>query len=339
MKFEIGDKVLILHSEEEGVITDFINDKMAMIDVQGIKFPVYLDQIDFPYYKKFKQKKIVQYSPKKYIDDVKKEKRTFEQKEENGVWISFMPLLNIDEFGDEYVEKLKINLINNTKKIYQFKYTLSFFGKPEFNLKNEIQPFENFYLHDVDFEDMSDSPSFDFDFSLQKPEKEKAAHYESSLKLKPKQLFQKIEELKQKNEPSFAYLIFERYPKRPLQNEFYSLDKLANKGFKVYSAKDARKHLEPAQSVVDLHIEKLSDSYNRMSSFEILTLQLKTFEKFYELAVAHMQPNLVIIHGVGTGKLRDEIHDALRLKKEVSYFVNQYNPRFGYGATEIFFQH
>jgi len=36
--------------------------------------------------------------------------------------------------------------------------------------------------------------------------------------------------------------------------------------------------------------------------------------------------------------LRDEIHDMLRLKKEVKSFVNQYHPSFGYGATEIYFK-
>ena len=56
------------------------------------------------------------------------------------------------------------------------------------------------------------------------------------------------------------------------------------------------------------------------------------------LAVAHHQPSLIVIHGVGR-ELRDEIHDILRLKKEVKSFVNQYHPHFGYGATEIFFQY
>ncbi len=37
--------------------------------------------------------------------------------------------------------------------------------------------------------------------------------------------------------------------------------------------------------------------------------------------------------------LRDEIHDILRLKREVKSFVNQYHPRYRYGATEIFFQY
>ncbi len=72
---------------------------------------------------------------------------------------------------------------------------------------------------------------------------------------------------------------------------------------------------------------------------EILTIQLKEFEKWYELALAHHLQILIVIHGVGSGKLRDEIHDILKTKKEVKTFVNQYHPNYGYGATEIYFQY
>lgn len=117
------------------------------------------------------------------------------------------------------------------------------------------------------------------------------------------------------------------------------MGKLAAAGYKIYDASKARQHLEPARSVVDLHIEKLSDNWKHLSNYEILSLQLKTFEKFYQLSIAHHQPSLTIIHGVGEGVLRDEIHDKLRLKKEVKSFVNQYHPNYGYGATEIYFQY
>lgn len=341
MKYELGDKVLVLHSNEEGIIVDFINKEMVMVDVRGVQFPVYLDQIDFPYFKNFTEKK-KQFAPqKKYIDDVRKEKphQQKNERKEDGVWLNLLPISDTDEFGDEVVEELKIHLVNNTSLPYNFIYKLSFFGEPDFELKNGVQPFENFYIHDVNFEDMSDSPSFNFEFSLIKQDKTKATHFEAAVKIKPKQLFAKIEEIRQNNQASFSYKLFDTYPDKPLheKNEF-SLDKLTNKWFKIYEAKEARKHLEPARTVVDLHIEKLTDDHSRMSIFEILTLQLKTFEKFYDLAVAHRQSFLIIIHGMGTGRLRDEIHDALRLKKEVSYFVNQYHPSYGYGATEIFFQ-
>ena len=71
----------------------------------------------------------------------------------------------------------------------------------------------------------------------------------------------------------------------------------------------------------------------------MLSLQLSTFEKYYNLAIAHHQPNLIVIHGIGTGKLREEIHEILKTKKEVKSFVNQYHHNFGFGATEIFFQY
>ena len=342
MKFQIGDNVIVLHSKEEGVIVDFINKNMAMIDVGGVEFPVYIDQIDFPYYKNFTEKKN-QFKPqKKYIDDVRKEKAPLQKAErkEDGVWLHILPISDVDEFGDEVVEELKIHLVNNTSTAYYFTYRLSFFGEAEFELKNTVQPFENFYIHDVPFEDMSDSPSFSFDFSLVKKDKSREEHYESVVKLKPKQLFSKIAEIRQKNQASFSFKLFEHYPERKYTPPPPSpLEKLSEKGFKIYNAKEARKHLPPAQSVVDLHIEKLTDDYTRMNNYEKLSLQMKTFEKYYDLAVAHHLPHLIIIHGVGSGRLRDEVHDALRLKKEVSYFVNQYHPAYGYGATEIFFKH
>jgi dsDNA-specific endonuclease/ATPase MutS2 len=46
-----------------------------------------------------------------------------------------------------------------------------------------------------------------------------------------------------------------------------------------------------------------------------------------------------VIHGNGSGRLRDEIHQLLRSRSEVKSFVNQYHPLFGYGATEIYFQY
>ena len=85
-------------------------------------------------------------------------------------------------------------------------------GKSSFQLKNIIEPFSDFYLHNIAFEDLSDSPRFDVEFSLKKEDKKKAPFYETSLKIKAKQLFKKIEEIKLKNEATFGYLILETYP-------------------------------------------------------------------------------------------------------------------------------
>jgi len=340
MKYQVGDKILVLHSQEEGEVVDLINDKMVMVEVDNIRFPVYMDQIDFPYFKRFTEKrsfdKAENKKEKKYIDDIRKEKATAKYKVSEGAWLSFLPMFDKDIFDDDVVETFKLSLINQTNEPYHFSYNLIFAGKPGFELKNEIFSLTDFYLHDVAFEDMNDAPKFEFEFSLVNPDKKKADYFEASLKIKAKQLFKRIEEMKLKNEPTFSYKLFEKYPDKTIEDK-PEAGSSYTKGSKIYDASNATRHLEPAHSVIDLHIEKLTDSWKHLSNFEILTIQLKYFEKYYELAVAHRQPNLIVIHGVGSGKLRDEIHEILKSKKEVKTFVNQYHPNFGYGATEIYF--
>lgn len=341
MKYQLGDKILVLHSNEEGEVVDIINDKMVLIDVDGVRFPVYMDQIDFPYFKRFSdpsassgfrdEKK----KSKTYIDNIKKEKTASKYKVSEGVWLSFLPVFDKNIFDDDVVESFKLYLINQTDEAYNFIYRINFSGLPDFELNNQIFSLTDFYLHDVPFEEMNDAPKFEFEFSLIHPHKKKAPHFETTLKLKAKTLFKKIEEMKMKNEPTFSLLLFEKYPDKVED----VIPEYTNTQKRLYDASKAKQNLEPARSVIDLHIEKLTDSWRKLSNFEMLSLQLNTFEKYYNLAIAHYQPNLIVIHGIGTGKLREEIHEILKSKKEVKSFVNQYHHNFGFGATEIFFQY
>lgn len=340
MKYQIGDKIIVLHSDEEGTVIDIINDKMVMIEVRGVRFPAYMDQIDFPYFKMFTQKKPAE-KKKMYVEDVKQEKKAqaiATKKVKDGVFLNFIPVFDKDIFDDDVVEKMKLYLINQNEEAYQFTYHLYYSGESSFELKNNIHPLSEFYLHDIRFEDLSDSPRFFFEFSLDTVNKKKAPHFETSLKLKARQLFKRIEETQLKNEPSFAYELFSVYPDKT-EEEKVDLGKLGHAGFRIYDAKNVRQHLPPARSVIDIHIEKLTDNYKHLSNFEIMQLQLKEFEKYLELSIAHHQPSLVVIHGVGEGRLRDEIHEILKYKKEVSSYVNQFHPLYGYGATEIYFRY
>ncbi|HEY0432555.1 MAG TPA: Smr/MutS family protein [Chitinophagaceae bacterium] len=336
MKFQIGDKVLVLHSNEEGEIIDIINQKMVLVDVRGVRFPAYIDQLDFPYFRAFSEKKPAQ-KQKQYIDDVQQEKKSA-ARAEDGVWLTFLPVIENDEFGDEVVTDLKIHLVNHTSMNYRFVYRLLYFGKADFELKNEVVAFQDFYLHDIPFEDLNDSPGFEFDFSLSQPVRGLAEHFEAFLRLKPRQLFDRIEKIRAKGEATFSHRLFEKYPLK-VEEEIVAAGPMAGKVRGLYDASHGKRHLEPARSVVDLHIDKITDSWNGLSNHEIVTMQLNEFEKYYHLSVAHMQPSLTVIHGVGSGRLRDEIHELLKHRKEVKTFVNQYHPAYGYGATEILFQY
>src|SRR5438094_4442416 len=109
MKYQVGDKVLVLHSNEEGEVVELMNEQMVMIEVDGVRFPVYMDQIDFPYFKRFtesfdKLRMTAKKKEKKYIDDIKKEKTTAKYKVTEGVWLSFLPVFDKDVFDDDIVE-------------------------------------------------------------------------------------------------------------------------------------------------------------------------------------------------------------------------------------------
>jgi len=347
MKFEVGDKVVIQHSNDEGEVVEIINDKMVLVDVRGVKFPAYTDQLDFPYFKRFTEKKLFpgEKKPKKYIDQVPPEKPAPGKKKEpiarlaEGVWLTFLPVWDSDEFGDDVVQSLKIYLVNSTTTGFNFSYNMAALGESEFALDNQIPAGQDFYLHDIPFENLNDNPVFECEFSLVTPDKTKADHYETSLKLRAKQVFGRIEEIKKKGEATFSFKLFESYPYKPVEETVDTRSLLSGSGFRIYEASRARQHLEPARSELDLHADKITDKPGALDNFEILTLQLQTFEKYFDLAVAHHLPSMVVIHGVGSGKLRDEIHEMLRVKRNVKSFVNRYDPRYGYGATEIFFQY
>jgi hypothetical protein len=342
MKFQVGDKVIVQHSNEEGEVIDIINDKMVMVEVKGVRFPAYSDQIDFPYFKRFSEQmsqKAAAPKVKKTIENLKPEPSgtpRLTNQTAAGVWLAFLPVFDKDVFDDDVVDYFKVYLVNQTALELNFSYWLRLGGATELELTSNIHAFSDFYIQNVPLDNLNDKARFDFDFSLAIPRPGKVEHFEASHKIKAKQLFQKIEGLRQHQEATFSYLLFDVYPDAPFK-ESLDLSRLSNAGFKIYDASRARQHLEPARSVIDLHIEKLTDQWKRMTPAEMLGLQISTFEKYYELSVVHHQPSLTVIHGVGTGRLREEIHEILHTKKEVKSFVNQYLPSYGYGATEIYF--
>lgn len=331
MKYQVGDTILVLYSNEEGEVLDIINEKMVLVQVRGVKFPIYTDQIDFPYFKRFTEKKPEVKKSRQYVDAIKRETKNTKYNVSTGVWLVFFPVFDKDVFDDDIVEKFRLYLVNQTDDGLQFEYEMSLDGVTDFSIKSEVTKHSDFYLTDFAFEHLNDIPKFWFEFSLTPPDKKKAPHFEAFYKPKAKQVFKNVEEMQLKQEAFFSVQLYEKYPDKE-EDEKPDLSKLAQAGFKIHS--DPKNNI---RTVVDLHIEKLTDNWQRMSNGEKLDLQLKTFEKYYDQALHNHQHMLIIVHGVGTGKLRNEIHELLKHKKEVKSFVNQFHPSFGYGATEIYF--
>jgi hypothetical protein len=91
---------------------------------------------------------------------------------------------------------------------------------------------------------------------------------------------------------------------------------------------------KPAKEI-DLHIDKLVASSSKMSNSEMLKIQLEAFEKNLDTAIATGMDEIIFIHGVGNGVLRQEIHKLLSKNKLIKFFQDARKEKFGYGATLV----
>ncbi len=93
---------------------------------------------------------------------------------------------------------------------------------------------------------------------------------------------------------------------------------------------------ERPSAVVDLHVEALlPNGPGSRQAGELLDLQLETFEKMIENAIATGMSEITFIHGVGSGTLRTELHRRLGRHTHVKYFEDAQKQKFGYGATKV----
>jgi hypothetical protein len=99
---------------------------------------------------------------------------------------------------------------------------------------------------------------------------------------------------------------------------------------------EEKTQIESPSKEVDLHIEKLREDYQFLSSDEILTIQLNSFQKALDAAIVHKLPSIVFIHGVGNGTLSYEIQKVVSKHKQVKTYMDARKERYGYGATEVF---
>ena len=72
-----------------------------------------------------------------------------------------------------------------------------------------------------------------------------------------------------------------------------------------------------------------------MSNAEIVRIQLAAFENYLNKAINLGVDRFFVIHGLGKGRLRNEIATRLLKHPQVQTFKNEYHAKYGYGATEV----
>jgi len=80
---------------------------------------------------------------------------------------------------------------------------------------------------------------------------------------------------------------------------------------------------------VDLHIELLTDNFQYMDNFEIVQIQLNLCQKKIEKALNSNYQKIIIVHGIGAGVLKAEVHKLLN-HYQLRYYLSK-----DAGTTEV----
>jgi hypothetical protein len=361
MKFQIGDNILVKQTGEEGILTAFLDDKLVKVRVNGVEYPIFENEIDHPYLYWFLNKKIaIPATAKQFIDNIPKEKKVVNNNrfQEQGIHLIFLPVYKNIE--DDLIDSFKIYLSNNLVNGYSFDYFFDGKSGDQFHIQSEVNGFNEFYIHDIDYEDFANNPYFEVRGAEILAVAKKVEQFDTELNFKPKKLFQIIETMHQNGTPFFTQPIFVpdylsgstnkeqpiieikpwQAPKVNLENKKVK-DRVEQPILPPPVVQPKIIHNPPAYlanpALIDLHIEKLIESYQDLSNAEMIEIQMNAFEQALDNAVNTNQNTLYVIHGVGKGVLKNKIHAILNQTKWVVSYVNEYNPRFGFGATEVFF--
>lgn len=93
-------------------------------------------------------------------------------------------------------------------------------------------------------------------------------------------------------------------------------------------------HQRPAD-VVDLHLEKLVPDTTLVMAEDAIKIQMESFHKNLEMALAWKMPHITFIHGLGTGVLKNLIRLSVKNNKNILRFSDADEKEFGFGATKL----
>lgn len=87
---------------------------------------------------------------------------------------------------------------------------------------------------------------------------------------------------------------------------------------------------------VDLHIHELVENIAYLTPTEILDIQLARFKVSLETAINSKTKKIIFIHGVGNGKLKQELRKELDKSYPRLRYQDASFREYGYGATMVF---
>lgn len=89
---------------------------------------------------------------------------------------------------------------------------------------------------------------------------------------------------------------------------------------------------------IDLHVDSTQFKAGKRDEKYAIEYQLDALDIALDNALAKGKVELRVIHGVGKGKLKEQVHKILAKHPQVKRFENIYHDRYGWGSTIVHFK-
>lgn len=323
MTIRIGNKVRFLNEKGEGVVTRIKDKSHVFVEVDGFEIPYRVSELVIV------DTEIIFADKEKHTEEIKHECVFFVVEPDHA-----LPLLQ-NEYGFYLLNSSSFNLL--------FTYSIRDGSQYQTTKQGELGAFQKILLKKIQKHQLKE-------FAYHKVEILffKKTHYASQIPaaeiihlsetiLNP-QNFIPHHDFKF---PVWAYTLKDNFTEAKKITQTltdYDVERLRTLKELKKQEKVSVPHNNPAFLIdkeVDLHIENLVDSYRGMSNHDMLQTQLRHFQMHLDEAINNRYHKIVFIHGVGNGRLKQEILNILAgYTKEVRYYDGEYK-KYGLGATEV----
>lgn len=322
----IGDKVRLVHGKEEGIVYAFLPGNVVEIEIEdGFRIPVLKSEVVT--ISPVEQQRLIkpfENTISKPESEVFRPNKPFSEK---GIYLAFVSVND---------KTLTVHLVNNTDWIVPYTAIADHGGQRQGLEGGALQARGSQKLTELQSKDFEIWPAFEFNFLFYR-----AGNYSlpagltKRLKCKAQSFYKNKKLAPVINKEAFVYQLDEenlKIQEMKIESEI-SAKQIQESMMRGSNSPSAP--IEEPNHIVDLHIERLTIDFAKLSKEEIARKQINAFELNLDQAIAAGMQEITFIHGVGNGTLRDELHKRLSKNTHVEYFRDAQKEKFGYGATLV----
>jgi len=357
MQLQTGDKVSFINEKRNGIVIKVISPTTVSVEIEdGFEIPVLIKEL-------YKTDTASESTIPAYINqETPQDKGNIIEKENDAdddypvsslldddnnnksLFLGFEPLNQNDFLSDGF----NLYFINHT----EFDVLFSCYHKIEEKFKgicyDAVSPMSKYHIEIIDKEKLNEWANLLFHclFYTEKEEEVKVP-LEKELNVSIVKFFKDTNFIYSKMlgtkcflVPIYEEMIPEQWKEEEWINEKIDTIPIRNIKEMTHGRIDIKpldkKHIvAPYIAEVDLHIEQLIDNEKELNNHEKLNIQLAYFSRCLDAAIVHKYKKITFIHGVGQGRLKDEIRKVISESYPGIKIQDAPFKKFGLGATEV----